>query len=301
MIRMGVDPTGGLDPDSPNIIWTGTGANVKGFWTELVSEGVAQESSITVFLDVDNPRSYNTNGYFDDFVLKIGRGFYLATPTPTHTPFSTATPAPSLTPSPVPTYDHQPLLALYDPNLEKPLVEMVNTTAQPLTVMLGEAITVTIEAGGEQTRELEPGTYDYTASVPGLPPLSGRLAFERHYRYTWTFWLAGPPPGTPTPTATFPPTPPPQPTATPRQPLVAVYEPELTGSLVEIINGTGQVLTVALGEEVITIPSGGRQEREIEPGTYSYTASVPGFAPASGVVVFKRQYRYTWTFWLTNP
>ncbi|MGQ9625400.1 MAG: hypothetical protein ACUVV0_00650 [Anaerolineae bacterium] len=307
LIRIGIDPTGDTNPDSPNVIWTGTWAREKDIWTELVNSGVAQANSITVFLDVYNPEPYNTNGYFDDFEVKIGRGFYLATPTPAPSPTPTPTfpvPVPSMTPG------YQPLLAVYDPSLDKSLVEIVNTTAQPLTILLGEAISFTVAAGGRQTQEVEPGTYHYTASVYGLPPASGALTFERHHRYTWTFWVSPMPTGTPTmppmlPTETPTPSPTllpsPTPSATPVQPFVAVYEPGLTKPIVEIVNGTGRELTISLGTEVITVPLGGRTQREVEPGTYPYTASVPGLTPTSGVVIFKSQYRYTWNFWIANP
>lgn len=94
------------------------------------------------------------------------------------------------TPVSLPTPTIQPLTRTYDPTLDKPVVEIINDTAGELTVDLVGFGTVAIAPGMKEEREFEPGTYSYTASVPGLPSISGTHTFEKHYHYTWTFYIS---------------------------------------------------------------------------------------------------------------
>jgi len=126
-LKVGIDPTGGEDPFSPNIIWSPERA-AWDTWVLFQVEAVARSSAVTVFthsrVDWDWARA-NNDVYVDDASLVIiGQvtptrppaptrppvtltrpATY--TPTPTSTPTPTATP--TVTPSPTPTYTETPV------------------------------------------------------------------------------------------------------------------------------------------------------------------------------------------------
>ncbi len=81
MARLGVDPTCGTDPDSCNVIWSGTMDVEKDKWVELTNAGFALGNCLTVFLDAWNPLPFNTNIYFDDFIIELGSQAIVAYPT----------------------------------------------------------------------------------------------------------------------------------------------------------------------------------------------------------------------------
>ncbi|HSN75175.1 MAG TPA: hypothetical protein VL334_08810 [Anaerolineae bacterium] len=138
--KLGIDPTGGTDPLSPNVIWgplhygPGRILNRPGPYTpdnaNLDVAAVAQASTVTVFVWVEHPRSTGDNLIFIDQVgLRMDPSAAPALPTvapaiatsvPTATPLRatavptapptaiptdlpTAPPSPTATPSPTPT------------------------------------------------------------------------------------------------------------------------------------------------------------------------------------------------------
>ncbi len=133
--KLGIDPTGGVDPLSPNVIWgplhygPGRILNYPGLYSpdnpNLSVAAAAQSSTVTVFVWVEHPRSTGDNFIFVDQVgLRLDPNAALpptaepatATPPPTATaapvrvapsatPSPTATPTdePTATPSPTPT------------------------------------------------------------------------------------------------------------------------------------------------------------------------------------------------------
>ncbi len=101
--KVGIDPTGGADPWSPNIVWS---AEVDAYdvWTQISVDAVAKNSTVTVFTYSwadwnDGYFRVNNDVYVDDAVLiAIGKG---AVPAATRAA-SSAPVAPAGTPIPVP-------------------------------------------------------------------------------------------------------------------------------------------------------------------------------------------------------
>ncbi|NJN97688.1 MAG: fibronectin type III domain-containing protein [Anaerolineales bacterium] len=58
--RVGIDPTGGTDPTSPNVIWSATDSNDKA-WVYLDVAATAQAGTITVFAKVQAPENDSVN------------------------------------------------------------------------------------------------------------------------------------------------------------------------------------------------------------------------------------------------
>jgi hypothetical protein len=98
--KIGIDPYGGTDSRSPDIVWSPEiwGPDKKQFELLKVS-AVAQAKTITVFLRVDNHVTHGQDEvFFDAVFLMVDPNQPTATPTPTTTP----TPTDTLTPTPVP-------------------------------------------------------------------------------------------------------------------------------------------------------------------------------------------------------
>jgi len=107
--KVGIDPTGGTDPRSPNIVWS------PGLWRfkrltdkDLRVQAVAQSGTVTVFVRVHNPITHGRDQVFLDGVtlIKIADPAPATAtpipPTPTWTPVpptATPTPSPSATPT----------------------------------------------------------------------------------------------------------------------------------------------------------------------------------------------------------
>lgn len=116
--KLGIDPTGGTDPLSPNVIWgplhygPGRILNRPGPYSptnpNLSVAAVAQAPTMTVFVWVEHPRSTGDNFIFVDQVgLRLDPNAAPPPPTaapPTDTPVATATPLlPTATPTAPPT------------------------------------------------------------------------------------------------------------------------------------------------------------------------------------------------------
>jgi len=95
--RIGVDPTGGTDPNSPSIIWSGN-SQPHDRWEQISVSATAAGGSVTVFLYVTQrwPSDLN-NVYFDTASLTVGgaggsspAGSPAATPVPQTVPFVVA-------------------------------------------------------------------------------------------------------------------------------------------------------------------------------------------------------------------
>ncbi len=117
--KIGLDPTGGTDSTSPNIVWS---EEVWAFdhahklvFNELQVQAAAQSNAITLFVRVNNPARVPSpifQVWFDEVgMVKVGQAVPTDTPAPptvtfTPTPVpptATPTPLPSDTPTPVPT------------------------------------------------------------------------------------------------------------------------------------------------------------------------------------------------------
>jgi hypothetical protein len=98
--KIGIDPYGGTDSRSPDIVWSPEiwGPDKKQFELLKVS-AVAQAKTITVFLRVDNHVTHGQDEvFFDAVFLIVDPDQPTVTPTPTTRP----TPTDTLTPTPVP-------------------------------------------------------------------------------------------------------------------------------------------------------------------------------------------------------
>jgi len=97
-MRVGIDPFGGTDPFSSNIVWSG---EVDSFdhWTQYSVEAVAQADSVTVFThsrpEWTAPRLDNDVYVDDASLVKVGEG--AVAPTPTGQPGAAPTQAPGAT------------------------------------------------------------------------------------------------------------------------------------------------------------------------------------------------------------
>ena len=122
MMRViGLDPTGGTDPNSPNIVWS------QELWKkkrvakeELRVSAVAQGDTMTAFIRVKNPQSHGQDQIFIDVASLVVDPNQPAPPPPTDTPVPpptdtripatdtpvppTDTPTPTETPTPPPTF-----------------------------------------------------------------------------------------------------------------------------------------------------------------------------------------------------
>ncbi|NLX36374.1 MAG: hypothetical protein GXY68_06780 [Chloroflexi bacterium] len=98
-MSVGIDPTGGTDWTSGNIVWSPRNGTPDQ-WVELVAQATAQSSTITVFIrgDVEYPVKHN-DAYFDDACLTVQTP-PTATPRPQPTAAPTATPEPTAEPEP---------------------------------------------------------------------------------------------------------------------------------------------------------------------------------------------------------
>ena len=111
--KLGIDPTGGADPASPNIVW-GASCSDKTRMPNLTVSAVAQSTTITVFLRVHHPTSYGADQYFLDAVgLHVDPNQPAPTATftpvpPTPVPPTSTPPAPTVTPTETVTFTLTP-------------------------------------------------------------------------------------------------------------------------------------------------------------------------------------------------
>jgi hypothetical protein len=106
-LRLGVDPSGGTDPTSANVIWTdyvspfGNYALVGFSWPNTVT---ASGHSLTLFLELRQPISAGGNAMLFDDASVVELGAPMPTPTeiPSPVPTETATPTPLHTRTPLP-------------------------------------------------------------------------------------------------------------------------------------------------------------------------------------------------------
>jgi hypothetical protein len=66
--RVGIDPTGGTDWASGNIVWSGQTIGTAS-WQQISAQATASASTVTVFLKCTNPDGFSRESRFDDAVL----------------------------------------------------------------------------------------------------------------------------------------------------------------------------------------------------------------------------------------
>jgi len=103
-LSVGIDPYGGTDWQSPNIVWSEPNQTLDQ-WVQLRVDAVAKANTVTVYLrgDPEWPVKHN-DAYWDDVCLIAIR----PTPRPTNTPSVTNTPTPTSTPTATPTLTPSP-------------------------------------------------------------------------------------------------------------------------------------------------------------------------------------------------
>jgi hypothetical protein len=101
-VYIGIDPTGGTDWNSPNLIWSEPAIQYN-TWINLQLQAKAKAGTITVFLR-GHPefRTQFNDSYWDDICLTVQRPTPRPTNTPTITPTPTNSPTPTATPTPLP-------------------------------------------------------------------------------------------------------------------------------------------------------------------------------------------------------
>ncbi len=102
-VSIGIDPGGGVDGSSPNVVWS---APVRQYnqWVQLQVMAVAQASTVTVFTrGAPLYRVKHNDSYWDDAVVVASAPPTPPPipPTPTSSPTPTLTPWPTFTPTPV--------------------------------------------------------------------------------------------------------------------------------------------------------------------------------------------------------
>jgi len=111
--KVGIDPRGGTDPASPNIVWSPeVWDELGGVFPQLRVSAVAQMGTVTVFVRAHNPQSHgNDKVWFDAVTLMVDPTQPTATATtvpPTPTPTS---PPPTFTSTPLPPTETPPATA----------------------------------------------------------------------------------------------------------------------------------------------------------------------------------------------
>lgn len=129
LVEVGIDPTGGTDPESTAIIW-GVSDEQYDAYRQYSVIATATGNAVTVFVrsSVDFPQR-NNYIYLDDAVLEITTDSPVqpsatATPQPTNTPI----PQPTHTPLPQPTNTSQPTSVAFDPTPTQEGVVPTSTT-----------------------------------------------------------------------------------------------------------------------------------------------------------------------------
>jgi septal ring-binding cell division protein DamX len=101
-VYIGIDPTGGTDWSSPNVIWSEPAMQYN-TWINLQLQAKAKAGTITVFLRGQPEfRTQFNDSYWDDICLTVQRPTPRPTNTPTITPTPTSSPTPTATPTPLP-------------------------------------------------------------------------------------------------------------------------------------------------------------------------------------------------------
>ncbi len=228
-LSVGIDPTGGTDWTSPNIVWSAPNYTLDQ-WVELTVQATAKGGTVTIYLRGDAEwRMKHNDAYFDDICVT----YVAPPPPPTNTPRPTspptATPLPSSTPtataSPTPEATATPkpaaikVLAFEDRNgnglrdAGEPLlagahITVLNMQRTPLATHKTDGASEPYTFGG-----LAPGQYLVTEEDPpgytSTAPKVWGVALAEGTEMTIAFCLRFAPTATPT----WTPSPAPSPTA----------------------------------------------------------------------------------------
>lgn len=99
-VSVGIDPTGGTDGTSANVIWSEPRMEYN-TWLHLEIQAVAKAGTVTVFCRGSSEFRTNFNdSYWDDACLTVVKPTAVPTSKPKNTPTRTATPLPTASPTP---------------------------------------------------------------------------------------------------------------------------------------------------------------------------------------------------------
>lgn len=187
--RMGIDPYGGTDSLSPNVVW---GEEV---WPEtekfhaLHVSAVAQAPTITLFVRVHVPYSLGADQAFIDVVSLVVDTTQppptptplpptatptpppptptpvppSPTPTPTDTPLPTDTPSPTLTPTPSPTSTPLPPMPTFTPLPPTPSPSPISTVRLAVVTPTATEGPLSTPSQSGETTEMSPDLSLYVA------------------------------------------------------------------------------------------------------------------------------------------
>jgi hypothetical protein len=148
--KVGVDPRGGTDPTSANIVWSPeVWDELGGVFPQLRVSAVAQTGTVTVFVRAHNPQSHgNDKVWFDAVTLMVDPTQPTATATtvpPTPTPTS---PPPTFTSTPLPPTETLTVQSTHTavPATHTPEPAPTATTAPEASQTPGESISPNVAA-----------------------------------------------------------------------------------------------------------------------------------------------------------
>jgi len=150
--KVGIDPLGGTDPTSPDILWSPeVWDELGGVFPELEVSAVAQNPVITVFVRAHNPQSHgNDKVWFDAVTLMPDPNQPASTPTleppsPTPTPLPPTATATSVPPTETPAPTETPLPAERHTPVPTPTATLT-PTATPIPTLSPTATMAAIDA-----------------------------------------------------------------------------------------------------------------------------------------------------------
>lgn len=170
--RTGIDPTGGTDYASPNVIWSSPNEG-RDYYELLTVEAIAQSDRVTVFLYFMPSWEWahiHNNIYWDDvslvvlqpmtehgYIPLVARNHSGPTPPPTPTPTLTPTPRPGITPQPP-----DPSAAWFIPAYTEATTETYSITLWlKVAPLIGniELVMFDFSSSGVQIIDVQPASY----------------------------------------------------------------------------------------------------------------------------------------------
>lgn len=85
-----------------------------------------------------------------------------------------------------------PFRTQYVPHLQESEIVVKNRSGNNLTLTFSGTTSKTMWISPHSIKRIKipAGTYNYEAIAPGIAPISGKLTFDKHHRYTWTFMIS---------------------------------------------------------------------------------------------------------------
>jgi hypothetical protein len=168
--RVGIDPSGGTDPLSPQVVWGSSAWDVSRM-PDLFVSSVAQASTITVFVWTHHPVSYGADQVFLDAVTLVEDPALEAQPTATPSPSSTV-PEPTRKP---PTRTPRPARPTDTPTLIPPSPTPTATSTSTPTATATQTPTFTPTSTWTSTPTLAPPTatpFPTRTPLPTIVPVA---------------------------------------------------------------------------------------------------------------------------------